>query len=282
MSLLRHLFGISSKISNSSKYPKTPKMLIFRVFHIPLKYPLKYPYFDPLRNTPKIPFSKKHHFFWKSQKPHFSKNTIFYIFGKTWYFGFFHFLQKRYFFVFLLFLSFSSFSKKWGNAGFLCFLVFSQNVHFYKISFFYTIVKKGGFRNMWDLIKIDVFSMCVFRYGIPRCDMGTPRWNRYRELESILWSWYCTHTLWGGNFWWLWRRCGDGVILGTRLSCGLGYPGDGIISLIGKIGLSGGWRRLVMVTTWGIHVICWNMNEHGYFLMFSVDGVMKYTYKPSM
>lgn len=37
----------------------------------------------------------------------------------------------------------------------------------------------------------------------------------------------------------------------------------------------------VMVTTWGIHVICWNMNEHGYFLMFSVDGVMKFTYKPS-
>ena len=24
------------------------------------------------------------------------------------------------------------------------------------------------------------------------------------------------------------------------------------------------------------------MNEHGYFLMFSVDAVMKYTYKPSM
>ena len=79
----------------------------------------------------------------------------------------------------------------------------------------------------------------------------------------------------------------DWVILWTGLSCGLGYPvdwvilGDGIISLIGKIGLSGGWRRLVMVTTWGIHVICWNMNEHGYFLMFSVDGVMKFTYKPS-
>ena len=185
-------------------------------------------------------------------KYHFRKNTIFsenlknlifqkirffYIFGKTWYFGFFHFLQKRCFFVFLLFLSFSSFSKKWGNVGILCFLVFSQNVHFYKISFFYTIVKKGGFRNMWDLIKIDVFSMCVFRYGMPRCDMGTPRWNRYRELESILWSWYCTHTLWGGNFWWLWRRCGDvemgmsmcgrfgdWVILVTELSCGLGYP----------------------------------------------------------
>ena len=181
MSLLRHLLDIPPKISNSSKYPKIPKILIFRVFHIPLKYPYFDPYFDPLRNTPKIPFSKKHHFFWKSQKPHFSKNTIFYIFGKTWYFGFFHFLQKKVFFVFLLFLSFSSFSKKWGNAGFLCFLVFSQNAHFYKISFFYTIVKKGGFRNMWDLIKIDVFSMCVFRYGVPRCDMGDT------TLESIPW-----------------------------------------------------------------------------------------------
>ena len=74
---------------------------------------------------------------------------------------------------------------------------------------------------------------------------------------------------------------GDWVILGTGLSWGLGYPGDGIISLIGKIGLSGGERWLVMVTTWGIHVICWNMNEHGYFLMFSVDGVMKSIYKPS-
>lgn len=47
---------------------------------------------------------------------------------------------------------------------------------------------------------------------------------------------------------------------GDGLSCGLGYPtGDGIISLIGKIGLSGGERRLVMVTTWGIHV---NLLEH--------------------
>ena len=32
---------------------------------------------------------------------------------------------------------------------------------------------------MWDLIKIDVFSMCVFRYGMPRCDMGDT------TLESI-------------------------------------------------------------------------------------------------
>ena len=83
-------------------------------------------------------------------------------------------------------------------------------------------------------------------------------------------------------------RWGDGDVYVWSVR-GLGYPGDwviqlgdGITSLIGKIGSSGGWRRLVMVTTWGIHVICWNMNEHGHFLMFSVDGVMKYTYKPSM
>ena len=71
--------------------------------------------------------------------------------------------------------------------------------------------------------------------------------------------------------------------MGTGLSWGWVVElGDGITSLIGKIGSSGGERRLVMVTTWGIHVICWNMNEHGYFLMFSVDGVMKSAYKPSM
>ena len=122
MSLLRHLFGISSKISNSSKYPKIPKMLIFRVFHIPLKYP----YFDPLRNTPKIPLSKKHHFFWKSQKPHFSKNTIFYIFGKTWYFGFFHFLQKRYFLYFCYFCHFPHFRKKWKCWIFVFFGIFTK------------------------------------------------------------------------------------------------------------------------------------------------------------
>ena len=79
---------------------------------------------------------------------------------------------------------FPHFRKNEENVGFLYFLVFSQNAHFYKISFFYTIVKKGGFRNIWDLIKIDVFSMCVFRYGIPRCDVGTPRWNRYREVDT--------------------------------------------------------------------------------------------------
>lgn len=149
MSLLRHLFGISSKISNSSKYPKTPKMLIFRVFHIPPKIPLKYPYFDPyfdpLRNTPKIPFSKKHHFFWKSQKPHFSKNTIFYIFGKTWYFGFFHFLQKKVFFVFLLFLSFSSFSKKMKMLDFCIFWYFHKMSIFIKYRFFTLLWKREDF-----------------------------------------------------------------------------------------------------------------------------------------
>ena len=164
MSLLRHLFGISSKISNSSKYPKTPKMLIFRVFHIPLKIPYFDPYFDPLRNTPKIPLSKKTPFFLKISKTSFFKKYDFLHFWENLIFRVFSFFAKKVFFVFLLFLSFSSFSKKWGNVGFLCFLVFSQNAHFYKISFFYTIVKKGGFRNMWDLIKIDVFSICVFRY----------------------------------------------------------------------------------------------------------------------
>ena len=40
----------------------------------------------------------------------------------------------------------------------------------------------------------------------------------------------------------------------------MGYPtGDGITSLIGEMGSSGGERWLVMVTTWGIHV---NLLEH--------------------
>ena len=145
MSLLRHLLDIPPKISNSSKYPKTPKMLIFRVFHIPLKYPLKYPYFDPLRNTPKIPFSKKHHFFWKSQKPHFSKNTIFYIFGKTWYFGFFHFLQKRYFLYFCYFCHFPHFRKNEEMLEFCVFWYFHKMSIFIKYRFFTLLWKREDF-----------------------------------------------------------------------------------------------------------------------------------------
>ena len=137
-----------------------------------------------------------------------------------------------------------------------------------------------------------MFLVCVFS------DMGYPDviWGHHVGIDTVNWNRYCevdtAHIHFGVVIFddsdgdvemglSICGRFGDWVILG------LGYPGtglswDGITSPIGKIGLSGGERWLVMVTTWGIHVICWNMNEHGYFLMFSVDGVMKYTYKPSM
>ena len=138
-----------------------------------------------------------------------------------------------------------------------------------------------------------MFLVCVFS------DMGYPDviWGHHVGIDTVNWNRYCevdtAHIHFGVVIFddsdgdvemglSMCGRFGDWVILWTGLSWGLGYPGDGITSLIGKIGLSGGWRRLVMVTTWGIHVICWNMNEHGYFLMFSVDGVIKSTYKPSM
>lgn len=155
-----------------------------------------------------------------------------------------------------------------------------------------------------------MFLVCVFS------DIGYPDviWGHHVGIDTVNWNRYCevdtAHIHFGVVIFddsdgdvemglSMCGRFGDWVILvmgypGDGLSCGLGYPvtgiswdwviqlGDGITSLIGKIGSSGGWRRLVMVTTWGIHVICWNMNEHGYFLMFSVDGVMKFTYKPSM
>ena len=148
-----------------------------------------------------------------------------------------------------------------------------------------------------------MFLVCVFS------DMGYPDviWGHHVGIDTVNWNRYCevdtAHIHFGVVIFddsdgdvemglSMCGRFGDWVILGlgypgSGLSwdwviLGLGYPGSGITSLIGKIGLSGGWRRLVMVTTWGIHVICWNMNEHGYFLMFSVDGVMKSNYKPSM
>ena len=161
-------------------------MLIFRVFHIPLKYPLKYPYFAPSKIPLKYPFRKTTIFSENLKNLIFQKIRFFTFLGKPDISGFFIFCKKRYFLYFCYFCHFPHFRKNEEMLDFCVFLVFSQNAHFYKISFFYTIVKKGGFRNMWDLIKIDVFNMCVFRYGIPRCGMGTPRWNRYRELESIL------------------------------------------------------------------------------------------------
>lgn len=133
-----------------------------------------------------------------------------------------------------------------------------------------------------------MFLVCVFS------DMGYPDviWGHHVGIDTVNWNRYCevdtAHIHFGVVIFddsdgdvemglSMCGRFGDWVILG------MGYPtgGDGITSLIGKIGSSGGERRLVMVTTWGIHVICWNMNEHGYFLMFSVDGVMKSTCKPS-
>ena len=94
--------------------------------------------------------------------------------------------------------------------------------------------------------------------------IDTVNWNRYREVDTA-------HIHFGvvifddsdGDVEMGLSMCGW---FGTGLSWGLGYPGDwviqlgdGITSLIGKIGSSGGWRRLVMVTTWGIHV---NLLEH--------------------
>lgn len=139
-----------------------------------------------------------------------------------------------------------------------------------------------------------MFLVCVFSdMGYPDVVWGHPvgidtvNWNRYCEVDTahihfgvVIFDDSDGYVEMGLS---MCGRFGDWVILGTGLSWGWVIQlGDGITSLIGKIGSSGGWRRLVMVTTWGIHVICWNMNEHGYFLMFSVDGVMKFTYKPSM
>lgn len=127
-----------------------------------------------------------------------------------------------------------------------------------------------------------MFLVCVFS------DMGYPDvvWGHPVGIDTVNWNRYCevdtAHIHFGVVIFddsdgdvemglSMCGRFGDWVYPGT----GVIQLGDGITSLIGKIGSSGGWRRLVMVTTWGIHVICWNMNEHGYFLMFSVDGVMK-------
>ena len=137
-----------------------------------------------------------------------------------------------------------------------------------------------------------MFLVCVFS------DMGYPDviWGHHVGIDTVNWNRYCevdtAHIHFGVVIFddsdgdvemglSMCGRFGDWVILGMGYPTGLSNWGDGITSLIGKIGSSGGERRLVMVTTWGIHVICWNMNEHGYFLMFSVDGVMKSTCKPS-
>lgn len=134
-----------------------------------------------------------------------------------------------------------------------------------------------------------MFLVCVLS------DMGYPDvvWGHPVGIDTVNWNRYCEVDTAHIHFGVVIFDDSDGDVEMGLSMCGRfgdwGYPGtgviqlgDGITSLIGKIGSSGGWRRLVMVTTWGIHVICWNMNEHGYFLMFSVDVVMKSAYKPSM
>ena len=104
-----------------------------------------------------------------------------------------------------------------------------------------------------------MFLVCVFSdMGCPDVIWGhhvgidTVNWNRYREVDTA-------HIHFGvvifddsdGDVW----RWGDGDIYvwsvrglgypGDGLSCGLGYPtGDGITSLIGKIGSSGGGEEV--------------------------------------
>ena len=140
MSLLRHLFDIPPKISNSSKYPKTPKMLIFRVFHIPLKYPKIPPKNTPILTPSEIPL-----------KCHFRKTTIFsenlknIIFQKIRFFtflgkpdisGFFIFCKKRYFLYFCYFCHFPYFRKNEEMLDFCVFWYFHKMSIFIKYRFF--------------------------------------------------------------------------------------------------------------------------------------------------
>lgn len=138
-----------------------------------------------------------------------------------------------------------------------------------------------------------MFLVCVFS------DMGYPDviWGHHVGIDTVNWNRYCevdtAHIHFGVVIFddsdgdvemglSMCGRFGDWVILG------MGYPGDGLSNW-------GGWYNQSNWEDWvvrrgeevgdgdnlGIHVICWNMNEHGYFLMFSVDGVMKSTCKPS-
>ena len=140
MSLLRHLLGIPPKISNSSKYQKTPKMLIFRVFHIPLKYPYFDPYFDPLRNTPKIPlkysFRKNTIFSENLKNLIFQKIRFFTFLGKPDISGFFIFCKKGIFCIFVIFLIFLIFEKMRKMLDFCVFWYFHKMPIFIKYRFF--------------------------------------------------------------------------------------------------------------------------------------------------
>ena len=137
MSLLRHLLDISSKISNSSKYPKTPKMLIFRVFHIPLKYPLKIPLFLTPSEIPlKYHFRKNTIFSENLKNLIFQKIRFFTFLGKPDISGFFIFCKKRYFLYFCHFCHFPHFRKNEEMLDFCVFWYFHKMSIFIKYRFF--------------------------------------------------------------------------------------------------------------------------------------------------
>ena len=136
MSLLRHLFGISSKISNSSKYPKTPKMLIFRVFlYTPILTPIL-PHFAPSEIPLKYPFRKTTIFSENLKNLIFQKIRFFTFLGKPDISGFFIFCKKRYFLYFCYFCHFPHFRKNEEMLDFCVFWYFHKMPIFIKYRFF--------------------------------------------------------------------------------------------------------------------------------------------------
>ena len=151
MSLLRHLFGISSKISNSSKYPKTPKMLIFRVFHIPPKIPLFWP---PSEIPLKYPFRKNTIFSENLKNLIFQKIRFFTFLGKPDISGFFIFCKKGIFLYFCYFCHFPHFRKNEEMLDFCVFWYFHKMSIFIKYRFLHycekgRISKYVGFNQNW-------------------------------------------------------------------------------------------------------------------------------------
>ena len=126
MSLLRHLFGISSKISNSSKYPKTPKMLIFRVFlYTPILTPIL-PHFAPSEIPLKYPFRKTTIFSENLKNLIFQKIRFFTFLGKPDISGFFIFCKKGIFCIFVIFVIFLIFEKMRKCWIFVFFGIFTK------------------------------------------------------------------------------------------------------------------------------------------------------------
>ena len=92
---------------------------------------------------------------------------------------------------------------------------------------------------MWDLIKIDVFSMCVFRYGVPRCGMGYPDvvWGHPVGIDTVNWNRYCEVDTAHIHFGVVIFDDSDGDVEMGLSMCGrfgdwvilwMGYPGTGL------------------------------------------------------